>query len=206
MGFSRRRRGGDGKPRYTAYYRDLRGQGGDPRARSRGRPMPMPRGSPPRSASAPVCATIPAGGGRPSSTTLRVTGSRTTAWRLSTRQDYTSVIHRHIMWFFGDDEDARHRVGTRPRVDHRSDIYAVSLLAGSSTARIPSSTRSSRPHSRTASSRPPQPPRVDRSGPAKPRTILTAQQFDAVVRGAARIPMRSSSSRPRSRPGSGGAS
>ena len=26
MGFSRRRRGKDGKPRYTAYYRDLRGR------------------------------------------------------------------------------------------------------------------------------------------------------------------------------------
>ena len=25
MGFSRRRRGKDGRPRYTAYYRDLRG-------------------------------------------------------------------------------------------------------------------------------------------------------------------------------------
>jgi hypothetical protein len=26
MGFSRRQRGQDGKPRYTAYYRDLRGR------------------------------------------------------------------------------------------------------------------------------------------------------------------------------------
>ena len=79
MGFSRRRRGKDSKPRYTAYYRDLRGREVSADAFAR-KPERTRRGKQRRPMPARGCGTIPAGDGRGSATMPGRCGCPTTGW------------------------------------------------------------------------------------------------------------------------------
>jgi hypothetical protein len=79
MGFSRKRIGRDGKPRYTAYYLDIREQSG-PRAPSPARRLQTRPGRTRRRRSGQASrATLPAAG-RPSKTTSWGSGFPTISW------------------------------------------------------------------------------------------------------------------------------
>ena len=100
MGFSRRRRGKDGKPRYTAYYRDLRGH--EVSAGTFARKADADAAW--QAAEANARAGLRHDPGRGRQTFQHYVEA---AWlpnhrmELSTRADYTSAIYRHIIWFFG---------------------------------------------------------------------------------------------------------
>jgi hypothetical protein len=96
MGFSRRRRGNDGRPRYTAYYRDLRGR-------------EVSAGTFARKADADAAWQAAEAGARaglrhdPGRGRQRFQHYAEAAWlpnhrmELSTRADYTPAIYRHIV-------------------------------------------------------------------------------------------------------------
>ena len=95
MGFSRRRRGKDGKPRYTAYYRDLRGR--EVSAGTFARKADADAAWQAAEANARAGLRHDPGRGR-----QRFQHYVEAAWlpnhrmELSTRADYTSAIYRHI--------------------------------------------------------------------------------------------------------------
>ena len=100
MGFSRRRPGKDGRPRYTAYYRDLRGR--EVSAGTFARKADADAAW--QAAEVNVRAGLRHDPGRGRQTFEHYVEA---VWlpnhrmELSTRADYTSAIYRHIMWFFG---------------------------------------------------------------------------------------------------------
>ena len=100
MGFSRRRRGKDGGPRYTAYFRDLRGR--EVSAGTFARKADADAAWQAAEANARAGLRHDPGRGR-----QRFQHYVEAVWlpnhrmELSTRADYTSVINRHILWFFG---------------------------------------------------------------------------------------------------------
>ena len=96
MGFSRRRRGKDGKPRYTAYYRDLRGR--ETSAGTFARKADADAAWQAAEVNARAGLRHDPGRGR-----QRFQHYVEAVWlpnhrmELSTRADYTSAINRHIM-------------------------------------------------------------------------------------------------------------
>jgi hypothetical protein len=100
MGFPRRRRGKDGRPRSTAYYRDLRRREASAGtfARKAG------AGAAWHAAEAGARAGRRHDPGRGRQRFGRYAGA---SWlpnhrmELAARADYTSAVYRHILWFFG---------------------------------------------------------------------------------------------------------
>ena len=179
MGFSRRRKGRDGRPRYTAYYRDLRGREMSAGTFTRKADADAAW----QSAEVGVRAGLRHDPGRGRQTFEHYVES---VWlpnhrmELSTRQDYVSAIHRHIMWFFGDmkmrdigSEHVREWItalksrGVSPR---RIEYSKNSVLNAIFTTALDDGVIVVHPSHRVSTD----------PVPRRPRTILTAQQFDAV--------------------------
>ncbi len=179
MGFSRKRKGNDGKPRYTAYYRDLRGR-------------EVSAGTFARKADADAAwqaaeVNVRAGlrhdpdrGRQTFRHYVETTWLPNHRMELSTRQDYVSAINRHIMWFFGPMRmrdigpgqvrewvTALKARGVSPR---RIEYSKNSVLNAIFTTALDDGVIVVHPSHRVATD----------PVPRKPRTILTAQQFDAV--------------------------
>ena len=179
MGFSRRRRGKDGKPRYTAYYRDLRGR-------------EVSAGTFARKADADAAwqaAEVNARAGLrhdPGRGRQTFQHYAEAVWlpnhrmELSTRADYTSAINRHILWYFGpmkmrDIGPAQVREwitalkarGVSPR---RIEYSKTSVLGAIFTTALEDGVIAAHPSHRVATD----------PVPRKPRKILTAHQFDAL--------------------------
>jgi integrase len=179
VGFSRKRRGQDGRPRYTAYYRDLRG-----RERSAGTfARKTDADAAWQAAEVNVRAGLRHDPGRGRQTFQHYVDA---VWlpnhrmELSTRQDYTSAIHRHIMWFFGpmrmrdiSPGEVREWItalkarGVSPR---RIEYCKSSILNAIFTAAQDDGVIVVHPGHRVATD----------PVPRRPRRIITAQQFDAV--------------------------
>jgi integrase len=179
MGFSRRRRGKDGKPRYTAYYRDLRGH--EVSAGTFARKADADAAW--QAAEVNVRAGLRHDPGRGRQTFQHYVEA---VWlpnhrmELSTRADYTSAINRHIMWFFGPMKmrdigpgqvrewiTALKARGVSPR---RIEYSKNSVLNAIFTAALDDGVIVVHPSHRVATD----------PVPRKPRRIITAAQFDAV--------------------------
>jgi integrase len=178
MGFSRRRRGKDGKPRYTAYYRDLRGH-------------EVSAGTFARKADADAAwqaAEVNVRAGLrhdPGRGRQRFQHYVEAVWlpnhrmELSTRADYMSAIYRHIMWFFGPMKmrdigpgqvrewiTALKARGVSPR---RIEYSKSSVLNAIFTTALDDGVIVVHPSHRVQTD----------PVPRKPRRIITAPQFDA---------------------------
>ncbi len=179
MGFSRKRKGRDGRPRYTAYYQDLRGR--EVSAGTFARKADADAAW--QAAEVNVRAGLRHDPGRGRQTFQHYVEA---VWlpnhrmELSTRQDYTSAIHRHIMWFFGPmkmrdigSEHVREWItalkarGVSPR---RVEYCKSSILNAIFTTALDDGVIVVHPSHRVATD----------PVPRKPRRIITAQQFDAV--------------------------
>ena len=179
MGFSRKRKGRDGKPRYTAYYRDIRGR--EVSAGTFRRKADADEAW--QDAEAGTRAGLRHDPGRGRQTFRRyveVVWLPNHRMELSTRQDYVSAISRHIMWFFGDmkmrdigSEHVREWItalkarGVSPR---RIEYSKNSVLNAIFSTALDDGVIVVHPSHRVSTD----------PVPRKPRTILTAQQFDAV--------------------------
>jgi integrase len=178
VGFTRKRIDVDGKPRYTGYYRDLRGR-------------EVSAGTFARKADADAAWQAAEVGVRAGVRHDPRRGRQTfqhyveQVWlpnhrmELSTRQDYSSAIDRHIMWFFGPlkmrdigSEQVREWItaltarGVLPR---RIEYSKNSVLNAIFTTALDDGVVVHPSH------------RVSTSPvPRKPRTIITTQQFDAL--------------------------
>ena len=101
MGFSRKRTGRDGKPRYTAYYLDIRGQersaGTFSSKKDARRRLEEGRGGGQRRASR----VTPAAAGRPSRRTSWRSGCLITSWNPASAANYAGQIRKHLLPFFG---------------------------------------------------------------------------------------------------------
>jgi integrase len=100
MGFSRKRKGRGGKPRYTAYYNDLRGvrQSAGTFARKEDSDAAW------KKAEVEIRAGLrydPARGRQRFRQYVEKTWLPNHRMEDTTRQDYMSAIYKHIMWFFG---------------------------------------------------------------------------------------------------------
>jgi integrase len=179
MGFSRRRRGKDGRPRYTAYYRDLRGR--EVSAGTFARKADADAAW--QAAEVNVRAGLRHDPGRGRQTFEHYVEA---VWlpnhrmELSTRADYTSAIYRHIMWFFGPMKmrdigpgqvrewiTALKARGVSPR---RIEYSKNSVLNAIFTTALDDGVIVVHPSHRVATD----------PVPRKPRRIITAAQFDAV--------------------------
>lgn len=179
MGFSRRRRGKDGRPRYTAYYRDLRGH--EVSAGTFARKADADAAW--QAAELNVRAGLRHDPGRGRQTFEHYVEA---VWlpnhrmELSTRADYTSAIYRHIMWFFGPMKmrdigpgqvrewiTALKTRGVSPR---RIEYCKNSVLNAIFTTALDDGVIVMHPSHRVATD----------PVPRKPRRIITAAQFDAV--------------------------
>jgi integrase len=178
VGFSRKRRGNDGKPRYTAYYRDFRGR--EVSAGTFGRKADAEAAW--QAAEMNVRAGLRHDPGRGRQTFQHYVEA---SWlpnhrmELSTREDYVSAINRHIMWFFGpmkmrDVGPGQVRewitaLKTRG-VSPRRIEYAKNSVHAIFTTALDDGVIVVHPSHRVATD----------PVPKKPRRIITAQQFDAV--------------------------
>ena len=179
MGFSRRRPGKDGRPRYTAYYRDLRGR--EVSAGTFARKADADAAW--QAAEVNVRAGLRHDPGRGRQTFEHYVEA---VWlpnhrmELSTRADYTSAIYRHIMWFFGPMKmrdigpgqvrewiTALKARGVSPR---RIEYSKNSVLNAIFTTALDDGVIVVHPSHRVATD----------PVPRKPRRIITAAQFDAV--------------------------
>jgi integrase len=179
MGFSRRRRGKDGKPRYTAYYRDLRGH--EVSAGTFARKADADAAW--QAAEVNVRAGLrhdPARGRQTFQHYVEAVWLPNHRMELSTRADYTSAIYRHIMWFFGPIKirdigpgqvrewiTALKARGVSPR---RIEYCKSSVLNAIFTTALDDGVIVVHPSHRVATD----------PVPRKPRRIITAAQFDAV--------------------------
>jgi hypothetical protein len=179
MGFSRRRRGKDGRPRYTAYHRDLRGREASAGTFARKADADAAW----QAAEVNARAGLRHDPGRGRQTFQHYAEA---VWlpnhrmELSTRADYTSAIYRHIMWFFGpmkmrDIGPAQVREwitalkarGVSPR---RIEYSKNSVLGAIFTTALEDGVIAAHPSHRVATD----------PVPRKPRAIITAAQFDAL--------------------------
>jgi integrase len=179
MGFSRRRRGKDGRPRYTAYYRDLRGHEVSAGTFARKADADAAR----QAAEVNVRAGLRHDPGRGRQTFQHYVEA---VWlpnhrmELSTRADYTSAIYRHLMWFFGPMKmrdigsgqvrewiTALKARGVSPR---RIEYSKNSVLNAIFTTALDDGVIVVHPSHRVATD----------PVPRKPRRIISASQFDAV--------------------------
>jgi hypothetical protein len=127
MGFSRRRRGKDGQPRYTPITAICAGAR-SPRAPSPGRPARTRRGKRPRPVPALGCGMTPAGDGRRSATMPWRRGCPNHRMELTARADYTPAIYRRIVpRAHARDKAARDRPVSSPPVQ-RTDGRAAERL------------------------------------------------------------------------------
>lgn len=179
MGFSRRRRDHDGRPRYTAYFRDLRGH-----ERSAGTyARKADADAAWQAAEVSVRAGLrhdPGRGRQTFQSYVEGTWLPHHRMEMSTREDYTSVIFRHLMWFFGPmkmrdigPEQVREWITalTRRGVGARRIEYAKgSVLNAIFTTAL---------HDGVIAAHPCRGVRTD-PVPTTPRTIITAAQFDAL--------------------------
>jgi integrase len=179
MGFSRRRRGKDGRPRYTAYYRDLRGH--EVSAGTFARKADADAAW--QAAEVNVRAGLRHDPGRGRQTFqhyVEVVWLPNHRMELSTRADYTSAIYRHLMWFFGPMKmrdigsgqvrewiTALKARGVSPR---RIEYCKNSVLNAIFTTALDDGVVVVHPSHRVATD----------PVPRKPRRIITAPQFDAV--------------------------
>ena len=179
MGFSRKRKGKDGKPRYTAYYRDLRGREVSSGTFARKADADAAW----QAAEVNVRAGLRHDPGRGRQTFqhyVENTWLPNHRMELSTRQDYAYAINRHVMWFFGPmkmrdigPEQVRTWItalkvrGVSPR---RIEYCKNSILNAIFTTALEDSVIVVHPSHRVATD----------PVPRKPRTIITAQQFDEV--------------------------
>ena len=179
MGFSRKRKGRDGKPRYTAYYRDVRDH-----ERSAGTfARKADADAAWQSAEVTVRTGLrhdPARGRQTFQHYVESTWLPNHRLEMSTREDYSSVIGKHIMWFFGPmkmrdigSEQVREWItalklrGVRPR---RIEYARGSVLNAIFTTALQDGVIAAHP-SRGVKTDP---------VPKKPRKIITAAQFDAL--------------------------
>lgn len=179
MGFSRKRKGRDGKPRYTAYYRDLRG-----RERSAGTfARKQDSDNAWQDAEARVRAGVrhdPARGRQTFRDYVETTWLPNHRMEMSTREDYTSVIRRHIMPWFGEmkmrdigPEQVREWItalrmcGTGPR---RVEYAKTSVLGAIFTTAVHDGVLAVHPGHGVATD----------PVPTTPRKIITAAQFDSL--------------------------
>jgi integrase len=179
MGFSRRRRGRDGKPRYTAYYRNLSGR--EVSAGTFARKADADAAW--QAAEVNVRSGLRHDPGRGRQTFQHYVEA---VWlpnhrmELSTRADYTSVIYRHTMWFFGPmkmrdigPDQVREWItalkagGVSPR---RIEYSKNSVLNAIFTTALDDGVIVVHPSHRVATD----------PVPRKPRRIITAEQFDAI--------------------------
>jgi integrase len=179
MGFSRRRRGKDGRPRYTAYYRDLRGHEVSAGTFSRKADADAAW----QAAEVNVRAGLrhdPGWGRQTFQHYVEAVWLPNHRMELSTRADYTSAIYRHIMWFFGPMRmrdigpgqvrewiTALKARGVSPR---RIEYSKHSVLNGIFTAALDDGVIVVHPSRRVATD----------PVPRKPRRVITAPQFDAL--------------------------
>ena len=184
MGYSRKRKGRDGKPRYTAYYRDLRGR-------------EVSAGTFAKKADADhawqKAETDAQAGLRydPKRGRQRFRRYVEKVWlpnhrmEVDTRQDYVSAINKHIMWFFGQmkmrdigSEQVREWItqlkaqGVKPR---RIEYCKTSVLNAIFTTAIEDGVIMMHPSHHVPTD----------PVPEKPRKIITAQQFDVLYRALA---------------------
>lgn len=179
MGFSRKRRGTDGKPRYTAYYRDLRGHEVSAGTFSRKADADAAW----QAAEVNVRAGLrndPSRGRQTFEHYVEAVWLPNHRMELSTRQDYTSAIYRHIMWFFGpmkmrDIGPAQVRewittLKARAVSPRRIEYSKNSVLNAIFTTALDDGVIVVHPSHRVATD----------PVPRKPRRIITPMQFDAV--------------------------
>jgi integrase len=179
MGFSRRRPGKDGRPRYTAYYRDLRGR--EVSAGTFARKADADAAWQAAEVNARAGLRHDPGRGRQTfGHYVEAVWLPNHRMELSTRADYTSAVYRHIMWFFGPMKmrdigpgqvrewiTALKARGVSPR---RIEYSKNSVLGAIFTTALEDGVISAHPSHRVATD----------PVPRKPRRILTAAQFDAV--------------------------
>ena len=179
MGFSRKRKGRGGKPRYTAYYNDLRG-------------VRQSAGTFAKKEDADAAWQVAEVGTRaglrydPSRGRQRFKYYVEKVWlpnhrmEADTRQDYECVISKHIMWFFGPmkmrdigSEQVREWItalkarGVTPR---RIEYCKTSVLNAIFTTAIEDGVIMMHPSHHVPTD----------PVPEKPRTIITPQQFDVL--------------------------
>jgi integrase len=179
VGFSRRRRGKDGKPRYTAYYRDLRGR--EVSAGTFARKADADAAWQTAEVNARAGLRHDPGRGRQTfQHYVEVVWLPNHRMELSTRQDYTSAINRHLMWFFGPmkirdigSEQVREWItalkarGVTPR---RIEYCKNSVLNAIFTTALDDGVVVTHPGHRVPTD----------PVPRRPRKIITAEQFDAI--------------------------
>src|SRR5580698_1131497 len=181
MGFSRKRKGREGKPRYTAYYNDLRGmrQSAGTFAKKEDADAAWQKA---QSDARAGLRYDPSRGRQRFQNYIEMTWLPNHRMEDDTRQDYVSAIDKHIMWFFGPmkmrdigSEQVREWItqlrarGVSPR---RIEYCKTSVLNAIFTTAVQDGVVIVHPSHHVPTD----------PVPEKPRKIITPQQFDALYR------------------------